>query len=117
MTTPLTLDTARGNDGKFMLVAAGEIDLSNIDAFNLALASAATEASGGDRALLVDLSAVEYLDSAAINTLAANADRIELVAHPILMSVLRISGLTELTTVEAAPPPAGGAAPKTSTSE
>lgn len=115
MTTPLTLDTARGSDGKFMLVAEGEIDLSNIDAFDLALASAATEASGDDRALLVDLSAVEYLDSAAINALAAHADRIELVAHPILMSVLRISGLTELTTVEAAPD--GGDSPKPLNSE
>ncbi|OBI36330.1 STAS domain-containing protein [Mycobacterium colombiense] len=106
MTTPLTLDTARGSDGKFVLVAEGEIDLSNIEAFNLALASAATEASG-DGALRVDLSAVEYLDSAAINTLAAHADRIELVAHPILMPVLRVSGLTELTTIEAAPPTVG----------
>lgn len=107
MTTPLTLDTARGSDGKFVLIAEGEIDLSNIDEFNLALASAATEATGGDGALLVDLSAVEYLDSAAINTLAAHADRIELVAHPVLMPVLRVSGLTELTTIQAAPPAAG----------
>lgn len=105
MTTPLTLATARGSDGKFLLVAEGEIDLSNIDAFNLALTGAATEAGGG--ALVVDLSAVEYLDSAAINTLATHADRIELVAHPILMPVLRVSGLTELTTVEVAPPTAG----------
>ncbi|OBH52885.1 STAS domain-containing protein [Mycobacterium sp. E2479] len=107
MTTPLTLDTARGSDGKFVLVAAGEIDLSNIDAFSQALASAATEATGGDGALLVDLSAVEYLDSAAINALAANADRIELVAHPVLIPVLKVSGLTELTTIEPAAPTAG----------
>ncbi len=107
MTTPLTLDTARGSDGKFMLVAEGEIDLSNIDAFNRALAGAATEATGGAGALLVDLSAVEYLDSAAISALAAHADRIELLANPILMSVLRISGLSDLTKVEPAPPTAG----------
>lgn len=107
MTTPLMLDTSRGSDGKFVLVAEGEIDLSNIDAFNLALAGAATEATGGVGALLVDLSAVEYLDSAAISALAAHADRIELLANPILMSVLRVSGLTELTTIEPAPPTAG----------
>ncbi|OBB97422.1 STAS domain-containing protein [Mycobacterium sp. 852002-40037_SCH5390672] len=107
MTTPLTLDTARGSDGKFMLVVAGEIDLSNIDAFNVALAGATTEATGSVGALLVDLSAVEYLDSAAISALAAHADRIELLANPILMSVLRISGLSELTTIEPAPPTAG----------
>ncbi|OBF66449.1 anti-anti-sigma factor [Mycobacterium sp. 852002-51971_SCH5477799-a] len=107
MTTPLTLDTGRGSDGKYVLVAEGEIDLSNIDAFSRALTNAATEATGGDGALLVDLSAVEYLDSAAINALAAHADRIELIAHPILMPVLRVSGLTELTTIEPAPPTAG----------
>ncbi|MGV8000482.1 STAS domain-containing protein, partial [Mycobacterium kansasii] len=56
MTSPLTLDTARGSDGKLVLVAVGEIDLSNIDAFTLALSTAAT---GSDGALLVDLSAVE----------------------------------------------------------
>jgi anti-anti-sigma factor len=103
MTTPLTLDTARGSDGKLMLVAVGEIDLSNVDAFTLALSSAAF---GGDGALLVDLSAVEYLDSAAISALATHADRIELVAHPILMPVLKLSGLTELTAIVPAPPAA-----------
>ena len=100
MSTPLTLDTARGSDGKLMLVAAGEIDLSNVGAFTLALSSAAID---GDGALLVDLSAVEYLDSAAISALAAHADRIELVAHPILMPVLKLSGLTELTAIVPAP--------------
>ncbi|WP_406815072.1 STAS domain-containing protein [Mycobacterium sp. M23085] len=106
MTTPLTLDTAQASDGKLALVVAGEIDLSNIDEFNQALVTAA-ETTGGHRALLVDLSAVEYLDSAAISALASHADRIEVVAHPILMSVLRISGLSELTSVQAAPPTAG----------
>jgi anti-anti-sigma factor len=106
MTTPLTLDTARGSAGNFVLLAAGEIDMSNIDAFSRALASAATDA-GDDGALLVDLSAVEYLDSAAISILAAHADSIKLVAHPILMPVLRVSGLAELITIESAPPTAG----------
>ena len=106
MTTPLTLDTARGSDGKFALVVAGEIDLSNIDAFHLALDTASTEATGGHGTLLVDLTAVEYLDSAAISALATRADRIELVVHPILMPLLKVSGLTELTKIEPAPPPA-----------
>lgn len=107
MITPLTIETARGSDGRFALVAAGEIDLSNVDTFRRALTTATSEATGGDGALLVDLSAVEYLDSAAINVLTMYSDRIELVAHPILMPVLRISGLTELTTVDPAPPTAG----------
>ena len=103
MSTSLTLDTARRTDGKLMLIAAGEIDLSNIDAFNQALSAATSEAAGSDGRLTVDLSAVEYLDSAAINALFARADEIHLIAHPLLMPILRISGLTELVTIEAAP--------------
>jgi anti-anti-sigma factor len=105
MSTSLTLDTARCNDGKLVLTAAGEIDLSNIDAFNDALA-AATEAAGSGERLTVDLSALEYLDSAAVNALCARAEHIHVVAHPLLMSIFTISGLTELATVEPAPPPA-----------
>lgn len=100
--TSLTLGTARRNDGKLMLVAAGEIDLSNIDAFVQALTSARSEAAVGG-ALTVDLSGVEYLDSAAINALFSHAHHIDLIAHPILMPVLTISGLTELVAVEPAP--------------
>ncbi|HZE16578.1 MAG TPA: STAS domain-containing protein [Mycobacterium sp.] len=106
MPTSLTLETARCNDGKLVLIAAGEIDLSNVDAFNQALTTATTEAASSGGTLTVDLSAVEYLDSAAINALFARADHIHLVAHPLLMSILTISGLTELVTIELAPPTA-----------
>jgi anti-anti-sigma factor len=106
MPTLLTLNTARRSDGKLMLVAAGEIDLSNIDGFDQALTAAATEAASTGGTLLVDLSAVEYLDSAAIHAIATHADHIHLIAHPLLMPVLRISGLTELATIEPAPPTA-----------
>jgi anti-anti-sigma factor len=105
MPTSLTLDTAR-NDGKVMLIAAGEIDLSNIDAFTQALTAATAEAGSNGGTLIVDLSAVEYLDSAAINALFARADHIQLIAHPLLMPILGVSGLTELVTVEPAPPAA-----------
>jgi anti-anti-sigma factor len=107
MTTPLTLDTAHGSDGRFVLVVEGEIDLSNVDAFNQALAGATTQATDSENALVVDISAVEYLDSAAISALVAHANRIEVLANPILMSVLRISGLSELTKIAPAPPTAG----------
>jgi anti-anti-sigma factor len=104
MSTSLTLDTARGTDDKLVLIAVGEIDLSNIDAFNQALTAAATEAAGRGGTLTVDLSAIEYLDSAAINALYARAGQIHVIAHPLLMSVLTMSGLTELVTVEPAAP-------------
>jgi anti-anti-sigma factor len=104
MPTSLTLDTARRSDGKLVLTAAGEIDLSNVDAFSQALTSATAELGGNGETLTVDLSAVEYLDSAAVNVLFARADRIDLIAHPLLMSIFTISGLSELVTIEPAQP-------------
>ena len=102
MPTSLTLDTARCDDGKLMLTAAGEIDLSNIDAFNQALNTATSEAAASGETLTVDLSSVEYLDSAAVNALFARADDIRLIAHPLLMSIFTVSGLAELVTIEPA---------------
>lgn len=55
MTTPLTLSTERRGDGRPVLIAVGEIDMSNVDAF----ASALREAVGAGDTLTVDLSAVE----------------------------------------------------------
>ena len=54
-----------------MLTAAGEIDLTNIDAFAEALDSASS--ARDDASVTVDLSGVEYLDSGGINVLFANA--------------------------------------------
>lgn len=102
MPTSLTLDTGHGTNGEPVLLAVGEIDLSNIDAFDRALTAAAIEAAGGDRKLRVDLSAVEYLDSAAINALFNHAEHIHLIAHPLLMSILSMCGLTELVSTEPA---------------
>ncbi|ORB85056.1 anti-anti-sigma factor [Mycobacterium kansasii] len=101
MTTPLTLSTERRNDGRPVLIAVGEIDMSNVDAF----AKALREALGSADRLTVDLSAVEYLDSKAINALYVHADHLHLVATPRMMPVLEISGLTELVSVEPAEPP------------
>lgn len=100
MPTLLTLDTTRSDDGEHVLIATGEIDLSNIDAFKKALTSATSDAEGSSGTLTVDLSAVEYLDSAAINALFAHADHIRLIAHPLLMSALTFSGLAELVAIE-----------------
>jgi len=106
MSALLTLDTARSDDGKPVLIAVGEIDLSNIDAFDQALSTATAEAAGSGETLTVDLSGVEYLDSAAINALFTRADYIRVIAHRLLMTSLNVSGLSELVSVEAAPPTA-----------
>lgn len=108
MATPLTLNTDRGADGEPRVIAVGEIDLSNIDSFTRALATA----SAGSRSpITVDLSAVKYLDSAGINALFNHADvvdRLNLIVHPFLLRVLTISGLSEIATVEPASVPAEG---------
>ncbi len=103
MSTRLTLDTARRDNGLLVLTAAGEIDLSNIDTFTQALGTAITQTGGSGETLTVDLSAVDYLDSAAINALFVHAERLHLIANPLLIGVFTISGLCELATVEPAP--------------
>jgi anti-anti-sigma factor len=100
MATPLTMRTTRRADGVAVLTVTGEIDLSNIDAFAEALGSASPSRDGD--LVTVDLSDVEYLDSGAISVLFANADHIHVIANPILMSVLKISGLADVASVESA---------------
>ncbi len=104
MPTSLTLDTARGGDGQLVLSAAGEIDLSNVDAFTTAITTAIAEITGSGETLTIDLSSVEYLDSAAINVLFLHAEQIRVIAHPLLVRVFDISGLSELAAIEPAQP-------------
>ncbi|MFD1832218.1 MULTISPECIES: STAS domain-containing protein [Streptomyces] len=92
MTTPLTLTSGRRADGTAMLTVVGEIDMSNTDDLAGAL-------DGIQGPLVVDLTAVEYLDSAGLSVLFRHADRIELVATPLLAPVLTVSGLTDIATV------------------
>jgi anti-sigma B factor antagonist len=92
MTTPLSLIPGRRSDGTALLTAVGEIDMTNTDV----LATALDTARGP---VVLDLTGVEYLDSAGLNVLFARADRIELLATPLLAPVLTISGLTDITTV------------------
>ncbi|ORB32256.1 STAS domain-containing protein [Mycolicibacterium parafortuitum] len=101
MPTRLQLSTDRRDDGEPVLVAVGELDLSNVHLFAAAIQEAAP-AGNGD-VLHVDLSAIEYLDSGTINVLFEHADSIDLVVNPLLLPVLTISGLTDVVTVKPAP--------------
>lgn len=108
MATPLTLHTESDADGAPRLVAAGEIDLSNIGQFTTALAEAS---AGSQPTVTVDLGAVKYVDSAGINALFDYADQVDdlhVIVHPFLIRVLTISGLSEIATVESARGAAGG---------
>ena len=99
MSTPLDLSTHQRPDGSWVVTAAGEIDMSNAGAFAGCLAQARAKLEEGEGGLLVNLRAVEYLDTAGLTTLFANAPGIELFASPLLAPVLTISGLCDLVTV------------------
>lgn len=101
MSATLTLDTARSAEGDLVLTAIGEIDLSTVEPFAEALGKAVTESGGGK--VVVDLSGVEYLDSAGVTVLFPHAENIRVLAHPFLVRVFDISGFTDLATVDPAP--------------
>jgi len=95
MATSLELSTRRDPDGTPVVTAIGEIDMSNADRFRAALGQAV--ADGGR--LVVDLTRVEYLDSAGVHALFAYTPGLELIASPLLAPVLAISGLSDVTSV------------------
>ena len=97
MATPLELSTRAGADGIPVVTVAGEIDMSNAGRFRDALDLAAAAVDGGS--FVVDLTGVEYLDSAGVHVLFAHAARIRLIAGPLLEPVLTISGLSDITSV------------------
>lgn len=101
MGAALEVGTHRADDGTIELTAVGELDLSTIGYFNTALRDALAEA--GPNRTTLDLSGVQYLDSAAINVLFDHADRISLIrVHPLLLRGLSISGLDQVVKVQAA---------------
>ncbi len=107
MTTPLSLATHLRPDGAQVLTAVGEIDMSNADRFRKAL----NQASAADgRPVVVDLTGVEYLDSAGLTVLFTHASHIELIATPLLAPVLTISGLADITRLHSIGPAADGPA-------
>lgn len=99
MSTPLSVRIDRAADGQLVLFAIGEIDASNVADFAEAL-DAGTNGDG--ESLTVDLSGVEYLDSAAINALAPHAESLHIIANPVLLRVLTVSGLGELAKIRPA---------------
>ena len=98
MATPLELSTRPGTDGIPVVTVADEIDMSNADRFRDALGLAAAVADGGS--FVVDLTGVEYLDSAGVHALFEHAARIRLVAGPLLEPVLTVSGLADIASVD-----------------
>ena len=96
MSSAPTFSTGRRPDGAVVLTVTGEIDMSNAEAFATALAQALPEDDGS---LVVDLTAVEYLDSAGLSVLFPHVEHVHLVAAPLLAPVLTIAGLDDITTI------------------
>lgn len=99
MTTPLELATRPDDNGNAVLTAVGEIDMSNVAGFRDALSQAGTSGAG----FIVDLTGVDYLDSAGLTALLRYAARIRIIATTMLAPVLSVSGLDSITTVVSAP--------------
>ncbi|GAA2535510.1 STAS domain-containing protein [Winogradskya humida] len=97
MSTDLTFTTGRHPDGAVVLAARGEIDMSNAAAFAAALNEAYEQDRNGT--MVVDLTAVEYLDSAGLSALFPHVDHVRLIVTPLLAPVLTVVGLSDLTTV------------------
>ncbi|KOV78210.1 STAS domain-containing protein [Nocardia sp. NRRL S-836] len=95
MTTPLTLTTTTDRQGRPVVKAVGEIDLSNTEAFAAALA-------GTTGPVVIDLTEVHYIDSAGMSVLFTHAERTELISSPLLRPILEMSGLTSMATVRRA---------------
>ncbi|WP_033346166.1 STAS domain-containing protein [Catenuloplanes japonicus] len=98
MTTELTFATSERPDGVLVLAVAGEIDMSNAEAFSVALTETHREAGAGS--FVVDLTRIGYLDSAGLAVLFRHVEQLELVAAPLLAPVLAIAGLDDITTIK-----------------
>lgn len=101
MATPLEISTRPGEDGIPVVTVAGEIDMSNAERLRDALGAAAAADGVGDGggSFVVDLTRVEYLDSAGVHALFGHASRIRLIAGPLLEPVLTVSGLSGISSM------------------
>lgn len=91
--------TLASGDTTPSVAASGDIDLANVGQFTEAM----TTAAAGSPALTVDLTAVNYCDSAAVRALFAIAAATELTmivaATGPITTLLGISGLDRVATV------------------
>lgn len=99
MTTPLDLSARRDAGGVTVLTVAGEIDMSNAARFRAAL----SQAGADNTAFTVDLTGVQYLDSAGLTALLPYASRVKIIVTAVLAPVLSVTGLDPVTTVVPVP--------------
>ena len=80
MSTALSFTTGPGPDGAVVLAATGEIDMSNAAVFAEALTAAHEDAAGP---VIVDLTRVEYLDSAGLAMLVRISSKLSAARTPM----------------------------------
>ena len=95
MATALEFSRSQDPNGTTIVAARGEIDMSNAGSLRDALRQAAPNGN----ILIVDLTAVEYLDSAGLTALLDHLPRLRLVANPLIEPILTMSGLGTITTI------------------
>lgn len=100
--TPLKITTGQAADGTPTLTVVGEIDLSNANEFVDQLGAAC----GQGLRLVVDLTRVDYLDSAALAALFAHAGTIDIHISPLNERLFAVYGIDQVTTVRVVPPDA-----------
>ncbi|MEU5692980.1 STAS domain-containing protein [Actinosynnema sp. NPDC020468] len=98
MTTPLRFTSTETAEGTPVLKVSGEIDMSNSDDFNHELRGALAHRTT-ETPLLVDLTAVDYLDSAALAVLFEHVASITVDTNKMLEPILRICGLSDIVPV------------------
>ncbi len=107
MTQPRLAMTVDMSQQRPVVTAVGEIDMANVDEFEESMAHAATGAS----AITVDVSGIRYCDSAAIRALFAIAatTALNLVVSQTgpIKTLLNITGLAHIATVDMAQPESG----------
>ena len=99
----LEIQSTANADGSATLTVAGEIDMASAPQFRQALDAAASSHS----AINVDLSGVTFFDSAGVSALFSYATkhRIKLTLgnNPTVATVIRVTGLDQVVTVQPDP--------------
>jgi stage II sporulation protein AA (anti-sigma F factor antagonist) len=95
------VEEARDDDGVRVVRLVGEIDISNADAVNEKLDRMI---GAGNERLVVDLSALEFMDSSGIAMLLRAAKRVESISvrnpTPAVRRIIECTGLADILRIE-----------------
>jgi anti-anti-sigma factor len=100
-TAQARIDTGTDDSGAPLVVVSGELDMSNADSLQRAVAAITADRP---QRLVFDLSGVRFMDSAGIAVLvaaAAEAGKVQLRSpSPIVRRVVELTGLSDILAME-----------------